>query len=137
MEKRTFRNNEGTASRKLDLRKEAIRVANLTVDTIKQMEAELHKANNLTPYHTHFDKVYVGVIDGHLFIFSNYEFQQYLTVFSILEEVALCDTPCPCAVVAVAMALSKSAHPSKEDMQLLHKRTSEQILEVLTEQASE
>lgn len=68
---------------------------------------------------------------------SNYEFQQYLTVFSILEEVALCDTPCPCAVVAVVMALSKSAHPSKEDMQLLHKRTSEQILEVLTEQASE
>lgn len=165
MEKRTFRNNEGTTSRKLNLRDEATRVANLTVDSIKQMEAELHQANNLTPHSIHFSKVYAGVIDGHLYIFSNYEFQQYLTAYSILAEVSLSDTPCPCVIVAVAMALIKTERPSKGDMQtpyivrfirqllsdltdtdlesidwgdiLLHKRTAEDILAIITKETTE
>lgn len=165
MEKRTFRNNAGTASRKLDLRDEATRVANITVDAIKQMEAELHRASNLTPHDIHFGKVYAGVIDGHPYTFSNYEFQQYLTAYSILAEVTLNDAPCPCAIVAVATALSKAKQPSKKDRQvpyiirfirhllsdltstgldsidwgecLLHKLTSEQILEILAERAAE
>lgn len=165
MERRTFRNNAGTASRKLNLRDGATKVANLTVDAIKQMEAELHKASNLTPHDIHFSKVYAGVINGHFYIFSNYEFQQYLTAYSILAEVIFSSTPCPCAVVAVVFALSKAEHPSKEDMQvpyivrfirhllsdlthtdlesvdwgdiLLHKSTSEDILATITKEAAE
>lgn len=81
------------------------------------MESELRESSHITVQELHFGKMYAGMYRGSLILFSNFEFEQYLTAYAGLAEIILLPEPCPATLVKVAKAIVIASHPCEADKQ--------------------
>lgn len=116
MERPSFKKDQANC-KLVDLNKEAKKLLSLVKETAIQMESELRQSEHVTVQELHFGRVYAGMYKDSLMLFSNFEFEQYLTAYAGLAEVVLLSNPCPVLLARVAKAFVMASHPCKADEQ--------------------
>lgn len=138
MERPSFKKDQANC-KLVDLNKEAKKLLSLVKETAIQMESELCQSEHVTVQELHFGRVYAGMYKDSLMLFSNFEFEQYLTAYAGLAEVVLLSNPCPVLLARVAKAFVM-AFVSMSDLTLdsedwgdvlLNKTTAEKLFAVI------